>query len=304
MLSASQAEGYAGGGDGDGSVLEEYLDSLLVMPVEVRRYITLMRDLDRSCDNELTQLRTLQAECVEAARSKCQGVSSAAERGRLTAALRGEDPRFARVARLRGDVAQKIAEKRSVAEQLFDMSEHNLRRLSADIKYLEDLFRNSGELPDLGLAAGREVAAWVDKDQVWILARVSEVHAQEVTVADAEDSSQRFTLPQASVVVLPDKETLLAAKGRLSMRGRKIYAIYPDTTSFYKGTLVSVPYKDSGGASAAALAQGGAPLAKSSVVHPPGTILVNVQFDDDMDQATGLTPKHAVNTKYVFVSPI
>mmetsp|Transcript_15201 Transcript_15201/g.48398 ORF Transcript_15201/g.48398 Transcript_15201/m.48398 type:complete len:309 (-) Transcript_15201:1234-2160(-) len=295
MPGAYQGDGLGPAGEGDGSVLEDYMDSLLVMPVEVRRNITLLRELDEKSHAELANVRAEQARLIEEARKRTEGITSSSERARTIRQLRAE-PDFVQLEELRKDLLQKIAEKRSVAEQLHDMSEQNLKRLNGDIKYLEELFRRTGEIPDLGFAVDREVAAWMEQDQVWILARISEFSTNSpnrVVVADAEDSSARFTLTSDQVTVLPDKETLSAARTRLPVVGLKVLAIYPDTTSFYQGTLTGLAVKES--STTGAGSRGGA-----SSGHAPGTILCQVEFDDDEDKRTGKTPKHNIPSKHVF----
>mmetsp|Transcript_21089 Transcript_21089/g.39195 ORF Transcript_21089/g.39195 Transcript_21089/m.39195 type:complete len:301 (+) Transcript_21089:130-1032(+) len=296
MLSAAQAEGYGPSGEGDGSILEEYMDSLLVMPVEVRRYITLLRELDGKCEREVQQVQAKQQQLVEAAKKRTANLSPA-DRTRTLKQLR-EEPEWKELEHLRARLYQKIAEKKSISEQLYDMSEQNLKRINGDIKYLESLFQRTGELPDLEYQVGRDVAAWMEKEQVWILARIAQYSPQEpskVIVADADNSSALFTLTDKLVVVLPEKESLTAAKARLPTRGRKVFAMYPDTTSFYKGTILSVPWKESGVAAPA-----GSTRQPQPSIHPPGTTLCNVQFEDDVDPVTGLTYKHAIPTRFVF----
>uniref|UniRef100_A0A7S2RBW1 SGF29 C-terminal domain-containing protein n=1 Tax=Mucochytrium quahogii TaxID=96639 RepID=A0A7S2RBW1_9STRA len=296
-MSASQAEGYGPSGEGGGSVLEEYLDTLLIMPVEVRRYITLLRELDEKCQVELAQLKKRQREFISVASERTKTTKSPEHKEAILNSMRNKE--FADIEILRKSLNQKIAEKKSISDQLFDMSEENLKRIRGDAKYLEELFHVKGDMPDMGLLPGREVAAFMEEDKVWILAKVVSysVHDPDrVTVADVEDSTNNFVLPIPRVVVLPENETLGGAKGRLTTRGRKVYAIYPDTTSFYKGTLVSVPVKDISAVNANN-------LINQKAVIPPGVPVCGVQFDDDVDALTGLTPKHYIQAKFVFIAP-
>lgn len=81
-----------------------------------------------------------------------------------------------------------------------------------------------------------------------------------------------FYLPESQVVVLGGVE-------RLS-RGDVIFAVYPDTTSFYQATVVQPPRK----------AQG-------------GSLFVTVNFVDDSDEH-GITHEKAVILKHVMRPPI
>ncbi len=297
MLSAAQAEGY-GQGDGSGSILEEYLDTLVVMPVEVMRYITLMRELDEKSERDLVRIKEAQNAFLEKASEEVKGAASKKDRQKKLLKLKGNEDYLA-LEKTRASLQQKIAEKRSISDQLFDMSEQNLKRIKGDFEQLGKLLHTTGDMPDLGFSKNREVAAWIAKDEVWIHAKVYSFNPQKpdtVVVVDADasvDTSERFTLPVTKVVTLPKNENLSAAKARLSQSGLLVHAIYPGTTSFYSGILVGIPYRD--GVSTGVGSRGGAGASS--------TVFAKVQFQDDVDEATGLTPKRPILAKYVFQAP-
>lgn len=80
-----------------------------------------------------------------------------------------------------------------------------------------------------------------------------------------------FRLPESQVVVLGNVEKL--------SKGDVIYAVYPDTTSFYQATVVQSLRKSSGGGS-----------------------FVMVNFVDDSDEH-GVTHDKAVSLKHVMRPP-
>lgn len=87
-----------------------------------------------------------------------------------------------------------------------------------------------------------------------------------------------FILP-ASVFNLPESQVVvLGGVDRLS-RGDIIYAVYPDTTSFYQATVVQGPKKVSGGDS-----------------------FIMVHFKDDSDEH-GITHDKAVSMQHVMRVP-
>lgn len=110
----------------------------------------------------------------------------------------------------------------------------------------------------------------------WILAKIisfdSETGMYNLSDEDIESNKVVFYLPESQVVVLGTVE-------RLS-RGDVIYAVYPDTTSFYQATVVQPPRK----------AQG-------------GSHFVTVNFVDDSDEH-GVTHEKAVLLKHVMRPPI
>jgi hypothetical protein len=79
-----------------------------------------------------------------------------------------------------------------------------------------------------------------------------------------------FHLPESQVVVLGDVDKLT--------RGDVIYAVYPDTTSFYQATVVQLPRKNNPGA------------------------FVMVHFVDDSDEF-GVTHDKAIPLKYIMLPP-
>jgi hypothetical protein len=80
-----------------------------------------------------------------------------------------------------------------------------------------------------------------------------------------------FNLPETQVIVLGEIRNLRA--------GDVVYAVYPDTTSFYKGTVSQAPRKAAGGGS-----------------------LVMISFMDDHDE-NGITHDKAVQMKHVMLPP-
>ena len=198
---------------------------------------------------------------------------------------------------------QKITEKRSVANQLYDLGDMSLNRLNSDIKYVESLFQNSGEIKQIGFPKGQLVAVWIDNDGVCILARVAKQSFsiyESVLVTDIEDASSSFSLPAEKVKRLPTQETLQETKTRLHTRGRKVYAMYPDTTSFYKGTLVGLPTREANNSiNNYILASSHANL-YSSFLGAPYLTICQILFDDDADMVTGQTAKHSIPTMFVF----
>jgi len=265
------------------------LDTLQVMPVEVRRYTGLIRDLDSKCMEEQTQLKEMQKRLLSRMQETVKGAASPEEREKLVDTLRaGEE--FQRIEKLRESLKQKIAEKMSIAEQLYDVSELNLKRLNSDILHLSDILEIPQHGSDVTFEKGRDVAALIETEtgRIWILAKVVDYYHSDphrVLLVDADnpnDSFSKFALHTSRVRNLPQSETLEDAKGRLAGRGKKIYAMYPDTTSFYRGSLVSFPQRDTS-------------------ANGNERIVCGVQFDDDADAVTGVTPKHLIESRRCFV---
>ena len=101
---------------------------------------------------------------------------------------------------------------------------------------------------------------------------------ERIVVADAAEDAKRYDLPRAFVVPLPNsKEDMATAKVRIGPKNSVVYALYPDTTVFYPGMLVSNPHRN----------------------PENGKIFCDVQFHDDEDE-TGQVPKRKIECHNVF----
>lgn len=80
-----------------------------------------------------------------------------------------------------------------------------------------------------------------------------------------------FNLPESQVIILDGLKSL--------SRGDIVYAVYPDTTSFYQASVVQAPRKAAGGGS-----------------------FVMLNFVDDSDEH-GITHDKAVLLKHIMLPP-
>ena len=220
---SSLAEGTVGSG-GDGSILEEYLDHLLVMPVEVKRYITLTRELDVACEKEYKAVEELQSKFLKTLKGKFEDNDSWSikEKEAFLTKLRNSN-QFKTLVPLRKRMYQKIDEKISISEQLFDMSERNLKVLTKNKDELENILRSTGEIrgrkiektpvPKSSTKYVGRLAAALSKshaadtgEELWILSKVKEWHNNgKVVVSDVDNPQQRQTLRASQVVLLEGK---------------------------------------------------------------------------------------------------
>lgn len=196
----------------EGSLLEEYLDTLVVLPVEVKRYMTLSRELDEGCETERRLLSSQESLFLERLKQKLSVRSnlSVSERQALVRELRESDE-FRGMEKSRKRLLQKSDEKVSISEQLFDMSEKNMQVITAKKTKFRRILRASGKLkevkekppkPVLNLN-GRLVAACTNKEQqLWILCKVKESNESRFVVTDIDNPSQKYTLRLSQMVLL------------------------------------------------------------------------------------------------------
>ncbi|KAH9245982.1 hypothetical protein BASA81_016523 [Batrachochytrium salamandrivorans] len=134
---------------------------------------------------------------------------------------------------------------------------------------------NSGGGAGGGQTTARGLVA-ANSEDLWILAKFVEDRQDTILVADADNDSSRLELPRNKVVFLNDKEDINFAKQRLP-KGRTVFALYPETTSFYPALIAQAPFLQSGKAS------------------------VYCVFADDEDEVTNVAPKRMVPVQFVFV---
>lgn len=120
--------------------------------------------------------------------------------------------------------------------------------------------RPPGDTSDqLPLAPGRKVAARqrqkLDAEgEEWILAKVVKMvggDKQRYEVQDADDGTRWTTTLKNNIILLPDPEAPVHLSSNPANledfpRGSQVLGLYPDTTSFYRATVVSAPIPGTG----------------------------------------------------------
>lgn len=280
---------------GDETYLESFIEHISTLPHEVRRNLDLMRDLDTSCSvlaEELRQVEQLYAkQCDEKMNQLELGITKDGRPGVKVLTGSGEfvvpttedfseylydEDALQKISTLRKDALQQSEEKVAIADQTLALVDATVGRLDRDLQALEALLKQTGEYEISGVAKPNDLAAIqvTPGSSDWILAKVM-THNQETamyTLSDEDlESNKTFHLPESQVVVLGGIE-------RLS-KGDGVYAVYPDTTSFYQASVVQGPRKVAGGGS-----------------------FIMVNFVDDSDE-NGITHEKAVLMKHVMRLP-
>ena len=341
--------------DSNASILEDFLEASTLLPAELHRTSVLLREVDAKAAYDIALLKKSQDEHLDAI---VRGAPNAAELGAVVQIHRKR-------------LETRLEEKSVLVQQLFDASDRNLARLTRDIRNIQVILRDSGELeedaaleplyqprsalpsstpqqpamqppptspiqhaqqlmqqqqppapvpatsttvrkplppPAAGaVASATSSAAAVDHNKyqqgllvaactltatengqdLWILARIVESPGGGyITVVDAENDAERFTLHERQIVVLMENEDVSHARTRLgSSKGRQVMALYPDTTSFYAATLSQPPFR-----------------CNQADVDPSliGKVCISCIFVDDEDPTTGIAPKRIVPVRLVF----
>jgi hypothetical protein len=255
------------------NILEDYLETIMVLPAEMRRSLSLLRELDAKCAKDLKSLGRLQEAHVDCRKRQADETTISAS-----------------VATVRKRVEQLLDEKNSIAQQLTDLGKRNVARLNRDLQKLEGILRTTGDLVEDAVTQqtpGTLVAAFNETqgDAVWILARVVEwLPFKRVVVSDADNDDAQFTIASHLIVALVEDDDVASARARIGQKGKEVMAIYPETTSFYPAQVAGTAFR-------------------AGIEHGPALankICVTVTFFDDED-ASGNLPRRHVQALYVFV---
>ncbi|KAL7566748.1 hypothetical protein ACA910_017796 [Epithemia clementina (nom. ined.)] len=285
----------------DETYLEGLIEGLTTLPNEVRRNLELMKDLDKSSGGKADELMKLQEQYLQQIQQKLARtrVVKDSRSGAVIGLQLLDDPTvvpedafiptndelfdytydpnlYARIQKSQQECLQKAEEKVAVAQQTYELIDANVRRLDRDLEAMEELLQASGEFNSGATARPDDLAACqVSPGSEWILAKVldHDPNTGMYQLADEDvESNKIFNLPAQQVKVLHSTEKLRS--------GDTVYAVYPDTTSFYQATVVQAPRR-----------QGAT-----------GASFVMVQFQDDADEF-GITHTKPIPLKHVMPPP-
>ena len=181
---------------------------------------------------------------------------------------------------LRSKVQLRLNEKGAIAANLATDFDRIIKKLDTDILDFENELKLGGVFDNpllKGAEPGTDVAIHpsVGNNDI-ILGRVVSFNMETryYDITDIDDTSRRYHLYESQVYFLDVAELYK----KLS-KGDEIYAVYPDTTSFYPAVVVQGPKKSN-----------------------TGDFTLSVQFQGDADE-TGITPVVTVPMHYVIRPP-
>ncbi|KAG7343184.1 SGF29 tudor-like domain containing protein [Nitzschia inconspicua] len=302
---------------GDETYLEAFMDHISTVPAELRRNLDLMKDLDQTSSTllqEMTQRQKAYVAQVEEKivsnlevidgkgvvivpkvdptdREKDEGKKKKGKSKEASKTLTEpvvviptteEFLRFvhdaeamAKIRALQTDCLQQAEEKVAISQQTYAIVDNICRRLDSDLREMEKLLLTSGEFQTMSTGKPNDLAAIQAPGTAdWILAKVISFDpaTRMYNLSDEDvESSKVFNLPESEVIILGGLRSLRT--------GDVVYAVYPDTTSFYKGTVSQAPRKSAGGGS-----------------------VVMISFMDDHDE-NGITYDKAVQMKHIMLPP-
>ncbi|CAJ1935392.1 unnamed protein product [Cylindrotheca closterium] len=277
----------------DVTYLESFLDHISSFPAELRRNLDLMKDQDKTCTELFEEMTKLQKEYIERAEWKMEKLEIVDGNSIRVLGTDDDGPTvlptteelvdyiyehdtLKRIETIEKDALQRTAEKVAVAEQSHALVDNVCKRLESDLIQIEKTLQANGGFQAPGMAKVNDLAAVqvTPGSPDWILAKVvtHDPTTGMYRLSDEDTESNKiFDLPQSQVVILGGLRNL--------SKGETVFAIYPDTTSFYQATIAQVPRKSTGGGS-----------------------FVMVNFVDDSDE-NGITHDKAVLLKHIMLPP-
>ncbi|KAE8901946.1 hypothetical protein PF005_g26121 [Phytophthora fragariae] len=132
-----------------GTYVEDYLESMYLLPSELKRNFDLMRELDKTSYPLLEELKTTQKAYLTRARQKVLDRCADTTKGEATEqelrALIEADDAVKTLQDKHALVVQKLDEKIAIAAQSYDIVDHHIRRLDRDLESYASLLKASGE---------------------------------------------------------------------------------------------------------------------------------------------------------------
>ncbi|ETO66214.1 hypothetical protein F444_16550 [Phytophthora nicotianae P1976] len=132
-----------------GTYVEDYLESMYLLPSEIKRNFDLMRELDKTSYPLLEELKTTQKTYLTSARQKVLARCADATKGEATEQELRElieaDDMVQKLQEKHALVVQKLDEKIAIAAQSYDIVDHHIRRLDRDLESYSALLKANGE---------------------------------------------------------------------------------------------------------------------------------------------------------------
>ncbi|KDO24077.1 hypothetical protein SPRG_10864 [Saprolegnia parasitica CBS 223.65] len=222
-----------------GTYLEDYLESIYMLPSEVKRNFELMRELDKATRGIMEELRESQSEYLRDARERvrvrCSDTSLPEPTEEELRALVEQEvakddpsappdeaspppnPLLASLKAKRHLVIQKMDEKVAIASQSYDLIDHHIRRLDNDLANYTALLQANGEYEDEKIVIKKPVAAVAPAVPQAATATTNKKAAVPVaTVKKSAGSNRKRNAAEAQLEAIPEA-TAIASTGHIAL---------------------------------------------------------------------------------------
>ncbi|CCI48725.1 unnamed protein product [Albugo candida] len=135
-----------------GTYLEDYLESVYMLPSDVKRNFDLVRELDKTSYQLVEDLKDSHRKYLIDARKKVMARWADKEKDEPTEdelrALVETDENLKLLKEREQNVIQKLDEKVAIAAQSYELVDHHIRRLDQDLEAFGALFKQNGEFEE------------------------------------------------------------------------------------------------------------------------------------------------------------
>mmetsp|Transcript_16089 Transcript_16089/g.32820 ORF Transcript_16089/g.32820 Transcript_16089/m.32820 type:complete len:280 (+) Transcript_16089:316-1155(+) len=264
------------------TVLEYALETISGIPLEVKRGLEHIQDLAQQADEARKKLKSDEALFLAGATRKIEdfpfpttsapGSTPMPTTSELQTAV--DSPSLLSGIRAGHRHLQSLASERvATAAQVTSYVREHSRHLDDQVERIEQVLKSTGYFEPPTAAPGSQVAISLTEDnEEWILGKVVSHSPETGTYKIADEDPDTATQPK--VYTLPDSQVIRLGSLPPLKKGELVYAVYPDTTAFYRANVVS----------------------QRRVV---GGSVVNVCFRDDADEM-GITHEKPVLGKHIF----
>ncbi|CAI5742199.1 unnamed protein product [Hyaloperonospora brassicae] len=132
-----------------GTYVEDYLESMYMLPSEIKRNFDLMRDLDKTSYPLFEDLKKEQKAYLIDSRQKvlarCNDTTKSEPTEQELRELIGAKERLESLEEKHALVVQKLDEKIAIAAQSYDIVDHHIRRLDRELESYAALLKANGE---------------------------------------------------------------------------------------------------------------------------------------------------------------
>jgi hypothetical protein len=133
-------------GQESGTFLEDFIQSIELLPNDVRRNFGLMKELDRDATD-------IARECAELGSIFMKNVTASGKRDKTE----DDNKCIEEIVTKRRKAEQNMNEKIAIAEQTLEIVESFIRKMDTDLAVFENLLRGSGDFESIGAEPGQEV---------------------------------------------------------------------------------------------------------------------------------------------------
>lgn len=260
--------------------LEEFISNLDFVPTDIRRNSELVRELDREVIDYSKELMDKRNEYIVLIKStNSNSISNINDNISNISDINKN--LLSSIDILQTRIQQRIQHKISIIEAIKVNIIKITSKLDSDLLYFEDELKEKGEFENMkGMERDTEVAVRIghkNEEDDLILGKVISYHPDvgQYFIADVDDDTKRYHVSESQVYTLN-----LAEASKKLMKNELIYAVYPDTTSFYPAIVTQISKK-----------------------NPTTDPIVTVQFQGDEDEILGTIPNRIVPLKYVVRIP-